>query len=255
MKKIIILNWKAGPETIKEAKGIALAIKRVCKNTPRVTMVVCPPSVFLESIGKIFLSKSGVSLGSQDVSSKGGGASTGEVSAEMIKSVGGTYGIIGHSERRQMGETNEATAKKVSLAIKAGFFAVLCVGESERDSHGKYLGFLSEQIRLSLGKISRRQFSKIIIAYEPVFAIGKTEDEAMKPAELRETVIFIRKVLTDLFGQSPALAVPILYGGSVGPSNVSGLMREGGVDGLLLGRASRNPSDLSLILQAVNNTP
>lgn len=255
MKNFLVLNWKAGPETLEEAKKIVIAVRRISKTAVRTAMVICPPFIYLEPVSKMLLPRGKTLLGSQDVSSTEGGPETGEVSAQMVRNIGAAFAIVGHSERRQLGETSELAAKKVNLAVRSGLFVVLCVGEPERDSHGRFFRFLSEQLRLSLAKISRRQLPKIIIAYEPVFAIGKSEQEAMKAPELRETVIFIRKVLADLFGQPAALAVPILYGGSVGGSNAVTLFHDSGVQGFLLGRASLKPADVSFVLKVVDPAP
>jgi triosephosphate isomerase (TIM) len=129
---------------------------------------------------------------------------------------------------------------------------ILCVGEKVRDSHGDYLTFLRNQIINSLAKVSKRYVKKLIIAYEPVWAIGKSEDEAMKPSDLHETSIFIKKALADIYGKEVGMSIPIIYGGSVSAKNAKDLLVLGEVQGLLVGHESLNPKKFTNLLEGVN---
>jgi triosephosphate isomerase len=126
------------------------------------------------------------------------------------------------------------------------------VGEKERDVHGEYLHFLRAQIKNSLGKLSKKLLNKIIIAYEPIWAIGKSDEEAMKPSDIHETSLFIRKVLADIYHQKKVVSTPILYGGSVSYKNAAEIISGGQVQGLLVGHESLNPKKFGELLKAVD---
>ena len=155
--------------------------------------------------------------------------------------------ILGHSERRELGETDEMIAKKVISAIKAGVKPILCVGEKARDTHGEYLHFLRKQIINSIGKLSKQYLKNLIIAYEPVFAIGQSAEKAMKPNEIHETALFIKKVLSEIYKSKSIISLPILYGGAVSYKNAKEIITAGEVQGLLVGHESLDPKKLSLI--------
>jgi triosephosphate isomerase len=154
----------------------------------------------------------------------------------MLKDLGVTYVIIGHSERREMGETDEQVNKKLHSVLKEGLTPVVCIGEKKRDQWGRYLGQVESQIRKACAGISKAKLEQLVIAYEPIWAIG-TGDTATS-ADVHEMKIFIQKVLTDIFGRGPAHKVRILYGGSVNAKNAAELMQEGMADGFLVGGAS-----------------
>ena len=235
-KKLIVGNWKMNPRTIAEARKIFSAVKKEAGALKKTDVVMCPPSVFLGDLATSGIGK--CALGAQNVYFEKDGAFTGEISAPMLVSLKAKYVILGHSERREMGETDEFIAKKVCSALESGLFVILCVGEKERDSECLYLDILKTQIEASLAGIPKEKLARLIIAYEPVWAIGAKAKGVVLPEELLETVIFIRKVLADKYDQSVAHAVKILYGGSVDEKNAEGFMKEGGANGLLVGRAS-----------------
>ncbi len=143
--------------------------------------------------------------------------------------------IIGHSERRKMGETDEDVNKKVLLALKAKLTPIVCIGETTRDEEGKYLGFIKEQIEKALAGVQKNSLNKIIIAYEPVWAIGAST--AMEAPDIHEMTIYIKKTLIDLY-KMKSVSVAILYGGAVDPANAQGILTDGEADGLLVGRQS-----------------
>lgn len=248
-KKIVAGNWKLNPETLPEAKAI---VAKVSRAVPKgVSVVLCPPAIFLSSLAEK-KGKKKISFGVQTVSQERAGAFTGEVSAQMARSAGAEFSIVGHSERRAMGESNEMVSKKVTAALKAGMKVILCVGEKERDHHGHYLSYLKAQIDESLQDIPKNLIGELIVAYEPLWAIGEKSHGAMEPRDLHETSLFVRKVLHERFGKK-AFDTPLLYGGSVDPSNADVLMREGNVDGFLVGRESVKPDNFIKILSAVSS--
>lgn len=249
-KILIVANWKMNPETAEKAKEIFLETKKVVKTLKNTNLVVCPPFVYLSDLEKVNDSK--VVLGAQDMFWEKSGSFTGEISAGMLSKEG--YVILGHSERRELGETDEVVSKKIASAIKAKLLPILCIGEKERDIHGEYLHFLRNEIVNSLGSLPKRYLAKIVIAYEPVWAIGKSEDEAMKPADIHETSLFIKKVLTEIYDQKSAMTVPILYGGSVNHNNAKSLITLGEVQGLLVGRESLNSKKFEELLRNVDQS-
>ena len=170
----------------------------------------------------------------------------------MLTASGVSSTIIGHSERRALGESDEAIAQALLKATEAGLRTVLCIGEKERDQQGVHFGFLEQQLQSALAAFPKASAKNLVIAYEPVWAIGKSAQDALKPTDLREMGIFIRKILTEILGRTEAMKVLILYGGSVETDNARALMSEGDVNGLLIGRSSTNIDSFLEILKAVS---
>ena len=236
------------PKTAEEAKEIFLGTKKTVKMLKNTEVVVCPPFVYLSDLEKINDSK--IILGGQDMFWEESGSFTGEISAKMLKGEG--YVILGHSERRELGETDEMVSKKLASAINAGLKPIFCVGEKERDAHGEYLHFIRRQIINSLGKLPKKSLAKLIIAYEPVWAIGKSEEEAMKPSDIHEISLFIKKVLADIYDKKTAIVTKILYGGAVGAKNAKEIIVLGEVQGLLVGHESLRADKFSELLKNVD---
>jgi len=188
-------------------------------------------------------------LGSQDVFHEAEGAYTGEVSVSNLKSVGVKYVILGHSERRAAGETNKDVNIKVKASLKAGLNTVVCVGEKVRDEHAEYLHHLKVELKESLQGVTPVAAKKLVIAYEPIWAVGKNAKKADTPQETQETILFLRKILTEIFNKKIAMTMPIIYGGSVNPKNAVSFITDGGADGLLIGRASLNGTQFGKILK------
>jgi triosephosphate isomerase len=245
-KKLVVGNWKMNPSTLEEASRLIKGIER--KIPKGVTAVACPPSVYLSSLTKRG-KKSSLAFGVQNLFYESAGAFTGEISAKMAWSAGADYSIVGHSERRAAGESNDVVSKKIVASVKTGLMTILCIGEKERDVHGHYLSYLKAQILESIEGLSAAGVAKLIIAYEPVWAIGAQSKGAMEVRDLHETTLFIKKVLHEKFGKK-ALAIPLLYGGSVDPANASALITDGKVDGFLVGRDSLKPESFLKILNA-----
>jgi triosephosphate isomerase len=204
---------------------------------------------FIQAAAK--LAGTSVNIGAQTVSRYTDHKSTGESSAKAVESAGASYTLVGHSERRAMGQTNEQVMEEVEAALEAKLLVILCVGEDERDASGSHFAAIEEQLRASLPKLTPKDAKLLIVAYEPVWAIGKTAADAMTPGDLEETAIFLRKVLAEVIGRTQALNVPILYGGSVEPDNAEYLMHAG-VSGFLVGHASIEAASLLAIAKAAS---
>jgi triosephosphate isomerase len=234
-KKIIIGNWKMNPRSLKEAEKLFNDVAKNISAIKKTEIVICPPFLYLEKLKKI--SKK-IILGAQDAFWGDVGAFTGEISAEMLYNIGARYVILGHSEARMLGENNNDINKKIKSALAAGLRPILCVGEKARDADHSYFNLVKTQIEECLAGISKNLINKIIVAYEPVWAISSTVDRRDATADdSREMAIFIRKILFDKFGTETS-HVRVIYGGSVNEKDASEFLKYGGVDGLLPGRAS-----------------
>lgn len=242
-KKIIVANWKMNPASLKEALKLA-------KASDKNGVVLCVPFVFLKEIKKV-LKKA--KLGAQNVSTEESGAYTGEVSAGMLYDGGARYVIVGHSERRSMGETSVDVNKKIKSALSSGLTPVVCVGESERDENHEYINIIKTQLTESLNGIVKSDLSKLIIAYEPVWALSTTANRRdATSSDSLEMGIFIKKILSDKFGAQTKLP-RIIYGGSVNERDVEDFLKNGGVEGALVGRASLDAKKFLEIINIAEN--
>lgn len=252
-KKIIIANWKMNPATGAEARKMWNGIARTASKLKNVETIVCPPLVYLESLGALVKTRSCV-VGAQDAFWEHDGAYTGQVSPDMIFNARGRYVIVGHSERRGMGETDEIVNKKIQSILKFPLIPIVCVGEIKRDSDGEYTAFLKHQLRQSLGKISVNDLERMIIAYEPVWAIGTKAKRHCTPAECREAIHIIRQVLADIIGDATeSKKIPVIYGGSADATDAQGYLDDGLADGLLVGHASLDPKEFIKILKVAES--
>lgn len=233
---IIAGNWKMY-KTVPEAVLLARGIRNHLTEPPKVEVVLCPPYTALAAVRDV-IRESPILLGAQDMHWEKSGAFTGEVSAEMLLDFGCKYVIIGHSERRQLfGETNESVQRKVRSALSAGLSPILCVGErlKERET-GLTERVVQEQLQSGVRGLDSPEIRRVVVAYEPVWAIGT--GKTATPAQAEEVHRFIRGLLRDLYDTSVAEEIRIQYGGSVKPDNVSALMHEPDIDGALVGGAS-----------------
>ncbi len=252
MKKLIVGNWKMNPKSLRDARTNFLSIKKEASKFKNIDAAVAAPFVYLPELAKSV--SLGFGLAAQNISSAKEGAFTGEVSAGMIAPMKIRYVIVGHSERRSLGETNAIVNKKVELVLANKMTPIICVGETERDTTMWYLSVVKTQIEECLAGIPKSALSRLVIAYEPVWALSSTENRRdATPEDCQEMMIYIRKVLADIFGAVAAEKVRILYGGSVDEKNAVGFLVGGKADGLLPGRASLTPKKFVAILQTANN--
>ena len=238
------------PQNSKSAEKIFFDISKKINNKKN-EVVICPPYPFLFIKNKLKDKK--IKLGSQDVFFEKEGSFTGEVSSSMLSDFGVSYTILGHSERRALGEDNTLINKKIKALLKSKIKPILCVGETDRDHNGFYLSLIKSQIEEGLKDVTKNQIKNIIIAYEPIWAIGKDANREATPQEFIEIKIFIKKILSILYGPKIVDSVFVLYGGSVHPSNASSFVKEGDADGLLVGRDSLNPDKFLDIVSILNN--
>ncbi len=243
---LIVANWKAYVEEFAKAKKLFALGKRLARRTGS-TIVLAPPAPLLGALA--IRNKSPVAFASQDVSLTTGGAHTGEVTAQAYAAAGATYAIVGHSERRAAGDTDLIVAEKLAHALAHGLTPILCVGESERDGEGRYLTVVREELSAAIAQLSPKERAEVIVAYEPLWAIGKTADAAINPNDLSEMALYIRKVLAELLPGKSSRRSLVLYGGSVESGNVRALVAASGIDGLLVGHASVDPPTFSLLVQ------
>lgn len=249
-KKLIIGNWKMYPASLKDAKAKFTAIKKTAGKLVNVQTVICPPLVYVSELKKL-VSGHRVVIGAQNAWFESEGAFTGEVSIAMLASVGAQYVIVGHSERRAMGESDELINKKVLAGVKAGIIVVLCVGERDRDPDGVYLKFITEQIKEALHGVQKKELKKIVIAYEPIWAIGKNAIHPSSPDDALEVSILIKRTLADLYGKDSSV-IQVLYGGSVDAKNAWEFLLKSQVNGLLVGRASLDAKVFGEILKSAD---
>lgn len=258
-KRLLVANWKMNPATPREAKALFAAGSRAAGGLSgrKLEVVICPPALYLPLLApKVERAGAALALGAQDGYWEPEGAYTGETSIVMLRRAGASYLIVGHSERRRAGDTNELVNRKLKAALAAGLKVILCVGEAERDQAGQYLGWLRGQVLAGLAGVPARLFPKVAIAYEPLWAIGSEAKRADTPEGFLEQAIYIRKVISSLPGISKemALAFPVLYGGSVSPENAALFLSAGQASGLLVGRASLDPDHWRQILKTAETT-
>lgn len=244
-------NWKMN---LNRAESIALArgIAEKRGSSEPADVAICPPSVYLDAVREVLKSAGkDVGLGAQNMYSEPNGAFTGELSAAMLVDIGCQYVILGHSERRQFfGETNESVKKKTAAALAAGLIPIVCLGEllAEREA-GTTTQVVTEQFDGSLGGFSHEEMSRVVIAYEPVWAIGT--GKVATPAQAEEVHATLRQLLTDRYSKNVADAVRIQYGGSVKADNAAELLSQPNIDGALVGGASLKVDSFLGILAGV----
>jgi triosephosphate isomerase len=235
-RKFIAGNWKMNLDR-KAAVALAEAVAREAEKFTEVDLAVCPPCCYLDAVGQA-IKGSRLALGAQNVYNEPNGAFTGEISASMLCDLGVRYVILGHSERRHIfGETDAEINKKVHFALHAGLQPILCVGEllSEREA-GRTMDVIRTQFEGSLAGVTADQIRKIVIAYEPVWAIGT--GKVATPQQAEEVHVALRKLIAERYNTEIAQCIPIQYGGSVKPDNACELLCLPDIDGALVGGAS-----------------
>lgn len=249
---LIVANWKAYVEEFAKAKKLFAVSKRLAK-TSGITIALAPPAPLLGALA--VKNKSKVEFAAQDVSATAGGARTGEITAQAYFAAGATYAIIGHSERRlpaqagAAGDTDATISEKLAHALASGLVPILCIGENERDGEGRYLAVVREELTRAIEPLAPKERANVIVAYEPLWAIGKDAEHAIGQNDLAEMVLYIRKVLAELLPGKSSQHSLVLYGGSVEPSNIRDLAGASGVDGFLTGHASVDPRTFSLLIK------
>ena len=244
-KPIIAGNWKMNKtpaEAVELVKGLIPLVKDA-----KCDVVVCPTAVCLPAVAEV-IKGTNIKLGAQNVHFAEKGAYTGELSADMLKAVGCEYVIVGHSERRQyFGETDKTVNLRATAAVKAGLTAIICVGEMKDERVDGYTDIIvTYQTKMALKGLTAEELDHVVIAYEPVWAIGTgltaTDEQA------NETIGVIRKAIADVYGDEVAQKVRIQYGGSMKGSNVKGLMAQPEIDGGLIGGASLKAEDFAQVV-------
>ena len=250
MKPVLVAgNWKMHKLT-DEARELAHDLKsRLSESDQTTEILLCPPFTALAEVAAV-IAGSRIHLGAQNMHWEEKGADTGEVSAPMLKDIGCTHVIIGHSERRHLfGETDESVNKKIKAALAAGLRPVVCVGETESQrENGETEAVIVRQIRDGLAGLGPEQTAELVIAYEPVWAIGTGKNAT--PEQAQEVHALIRRLISENFGESVASSRLILYGGSVKPGNAAELMNQPDINGALVGGASLDADSFEKIVRA-----
>ena len=249
-KKLVVANWKANPDTLKMARENLSAIKKISVKFKNIETIVCPPVIFLESLK----SSKPVILGAQDFFPEARGAFTGSVGYSALLETKIKYAIVGHSERRATGEDNILINKKVKTALAVGVRPILCVGESKRDPNLEYLGLLKLQLSEGFKDVPKSRVKDVVVAYEPIWAIGANAKRNAKPSEIEEIVILIKRIVGDIYKTSSVPPIKVLYGGSVNANDARDILEESGVDGLLVGHASLTPKIFGEIIRIASET-
>lgn len=241
-------NWKMNTRR-SSAVDLARALVNGAGNSDRVEIAVCPPSVYLSAVADV-VAGSSIELGAQNLYAAGDGAYTGEINAAMLTDVGCRFVILGHSERRQlMGETDDLVAKKMQAALAGNLIPIVCVGETQAQREaGETESVVETQVRGSLAGLDDVRAAAIVLAYEPVWAIGTGLTATPEQAEAVHAMI--RKLLGEMFTPDIAAQIRIQYGGSVKPSNAAELLGQPNIDGALVGGASLQAADFLAIIKA-----
>ena len=248
-KKIVAGNWKMN-KNLQEGVALAKELTEVVKN-PNCGVIICTPFIHLASVAEI-VKDSAIELGAENCADKEKGAYTGEVSAEMVKSTGAQWVILGHSERREYyNETPEILKEKVQLALANGLKVLFCIGETleEREAN-KQNEVVKAELAGSVFNLSAEEWKNIVIAYEPIWAIGTGKTATAEQAE--EIHAYIRSCVAEVYGQEVADDTTILYGGSCKASNAPALFAKPAIDGGLIGGASLKAADFKGIIDAWN---
>ena len=249
MKKttFVIGNWKLNPSSLTDAVKLTAEVTKKYKTDESTVVAVAPGYLHIADVTKK-IGKKTIAVAAQDVSTEPMGPFTGEVSAAQLRDLKVSYAIIGHSERRAMGETDEMVQKKIQITLKHNLTPVICIGEKDRDTKGDFYSFVERQIKSIASVLTAAQIKKVIIAYEPIWAIGT--GKTATAADVKEMQLFLFSTLTKLYDRATAAKVPLLYGGPVKKENALELHTDGGMDGFLVGGASLKADDFIAIINA-----
>jgi len=248
MKYLIVANWKMNPSTGKEAVNLFNSVKKGVKTVKNAEVVICPPFVYIPLLGR--LSSKALKVGGQNVFYKESGAFTGEISPLMLKDLKVKYVIVGHSEARKfLDETDIMVNKKIKEILQVNLRPILCVGEKAEEINQKSK-ILKRQIIKALKNVSRRLVKKLIIAYEPVWAIGTGKNCSV--GMTLNSALLIRKIISKLYDNKLADKMKILYGGSVNSKNSKGYLKKTAINGLLVGGDSLDVKDFVKIIKSAS---
>lgn len=247
-QQVVAGNWKMN-KTFDEGRDLAFSIVKQLGTTETLA-ILCPPFIHLNYLASVTKGIANVRLGAQNCHFKKSGAYTGEVSTPMLRSIGVEFVIVGHSERREyFSETNELLSDKVDVVLDEGMRPIFCCGEKlEIREKGTHLEFVGQQIMDSLFHLKKEQFSNVLLAYEPIWAIGT--GKTASPAQAQEMHKHIRGIIAAKYGNELAGLTPVLYGGSCKPSNAKELFSQPDVDGGLIGGASLVAEDFVSIINS-----
>lgn len=253
-KKLIIGNWKMNPDNKVDALRNFKKIKTAAGKMQNVQTVVAAPFVYSGLLSKEVSGHRCV-LAAQDMFWEEKGSFTGEISPKQLKDLGVDYVLLGHSERRALGETDEEVSKKVKIAMKYAMTPVVCIGEIARDSSGGHYKQVKDQVIGSLEGIPKSALPRIVIAYEPVWAISSNKNaEVATPDDAEEMIIFIQKAISEHYKLKRAPSITFIYGGSSNSENAEDLLAKDVISGLLPGRASLDPKEFIKMLKIANKS-
>jgi triosephosphate isomerase len=246
----LIGNWKMAPEKQTQVSDLVKKTNEIAKlHKKNMTMIICPPAVFLSTVVKT--TKIPLLVGAQGVAASDAVTQSGLISAPMLKENGAQYVIVGHSEMRARGDSNADVKAQVTRLLEKKLVPIVCIGEKGRDAQGWYLSEVKDQLETVFADLPALQAKKMIIAYEPVWAIGAKAERAATPLECREMMIFIRKFLSDQYGEKVAKSILIIYGGSADEFNARSFIDEGGAQGFLVGRVSLDAKRFAALARSI----
>lgn len=244
---LVVANWKLNPTSLVEAKTLFTEVKRKLAKVTESKVVVAPPFLFIPEFSKS-IKDEGMQLGAQDVYYEEIGPFTGEISTSQLAVLNVKYIIVGHSERRAMGETDEIVNKKARAILKRKLTPIVCIGERNRDEQGLFFNEIENQIKALANGFSALELSKMVIAYEPIWAIGTGKTATVE--DVKEMQLFIVSTISKLYDRKIAEKIHLIYGGSVKASISKELYEQGGMDGFLVGGASLNAEEFVNIVKS-----
>lgn len=247
---ICVANWKMNPKTAEEAHTLLETTKQSAKCVRGIRIIIAPPSIFLQTLAEGRKTNS-LAFAVQHAHFEENGAYTGDISLPQARNVGATYALIGHAERRAVGETNDDVRKKVATCLSLDITPIICIGEKVRSESGEHFGFIKEQLQSAYTHVPQKKIARTIVAYEPVWAIGG--ESAMQPKSMHEMSIFIRKCLSEMYAPISLTTFPkVLYGGAIDETNALTMLRLGDIHGFLVGRASTDVKKVSALMKEIS---
>ena len=247
MRALVVGNWKLFVPSLKEGRILMRAIDKALPRQMK-SKVVLVPDVSLAIALRADYGGKRISFGAQSLGEAVDGAHTGSISGAVLKESGIEYVIVGHSEERARGESDQMVERKVRAALNARLSPIICIGEESRDRDGLFFTRLGEMVQTALARVDRAELKRIVIAYEPVWAIGDATPPPPRVAS--EAIMYIRKILSSLFSREEAERVRMLYGGAVNSESARGFITAGNADGLLVGHHSVFVKDFAAIVRA-----